>query len=46
MTLQNKKFGNYEVCDGLYNSFLCIIKNFKFQSPSHIEIYILMTNTK
>jgi hypothetical protein len=26
MILRNKKFGKYEVCDGLYNSLLCVIK--------------------
>jgi len=26
MTLGNKKFGKYEICDGLYNSLLCVIK--------------------
>jgi hypothetical protein len=25
MTLRSKKFGKYEVCDGLYNFLLCVI---------------------
>jgi len=26
MILRNKSFEKYEVCDGLYNSLLCVIK--------------------
>jgi hypothetical protein len=26
MTLGNKKFEKYEICDGLYNSLLCVIE--------------------
>ncbi len=26
MTLRNKKFGEYEICDGSYNFLLCVIK--------------------
>ncbi len=38
MTLMNKKFGKYEVCDGFHNSSL-IVCNFlkKIQSSSHIQ---------
>ncbi len=38
MTFNSKKFGKYEICDGLYNSLLCVILKVKFfQSPSHIQ---------
>jgi hypothetical protein len=26
MTLRNKKFGKYEICDGSYNFLFCVIK--------------------
>jgi hypothetical protein len=37
MTLRSKKFGNYEICDGLYSSLLYVIKILKIQSSSHIQ---------
>ncbi len=49
MTLKSKKFGKYEVCDGLYSFLSCVIKVKKIQSPSHIKNNILrvffMTNS-
>jgi hypothetical protein len=47
MTFRSKKFGKYVVCDGLYNSILCVIKINFFQCPSHIQKdFFHVTNTK
>ncbi len=32
MTFRNKKFGKYEICDGFYNSLLCVILKVNFFS--------------
>ncbi len=37
MIFKNIFFGKYEVCDGFYNSLLCIIMFFKCQSLPHIQ---------
>jgi len=40
------KIGKYEVCDGLYNSLLCVIILKKNQSPSHTQKDVFMTSIK
>jgi hypothetical protein len=37
MTLRSKKFGKYEVCDGLHNSLLCVINTKKKIKVYHIS---------
>ncbi len=41
MTFKSNFFEKYAVCDGLYNSLLCVIKVKQNQSPSHIPMDVI-----
>jgi hypothetical protein len=44
ITLKIRKLGKIEVCDGLYNYLLCLIKVHKISKSIHIQKDVFITN--